>query len=83
MSQRNLAMDSRVVLDGIITRPEINGCHAVLCGEFNSEKQRWPVRVLKRRGGKEEMLLKAANLYLSPESDSEESDKVSVDGNAG
>ena len=82
MSRRNLAVNFWVVLDGIITRPEINGCRAVLCGEFNSEKQRWPVRVLKRRGGEEEMLLKAANLFLSPESESEESDE-SVDGDAG
>jgi hypothetical protein len=65
---------SRVELKGIVSRPEINGCRGVVIGNFDAEKQRWPVLVTKRRGRDEEMLLKPTNLVLLPETDCEESD---------
>ena len=72
--QRNLKQGCRVELQGIASRPAINGCRGIVIGEFDAEKQRWPVRVMKRRGKDEEMLLKPANLVLLAETDSEESD---------
>jgi hypothetical protein len=72
--QRNLKHGCRVELQGIASRPEIIGCRGIVIGEYDAERQRWPVRVMKRRGRDEEMLLKPANLVLLAETDSEESD---------
>jgi hypothetical protein len=72
--QRNLKDGCRVELKGIVSRPEINGCRGVVIGNFDAERQRWPVLVIKRRGRDEEMLLKPTNLVLLAETDSEDSD---------
>jgi hypothetical protein len=67
--QRNVQDGSRVELKGIVSRPEINGCRGVVIGKFDAQKQRWPVLVIKRRGTREEMLLKPTNLVLLAETD--------------
>jgi hypothetical protein len=72
--QQNLADGCRVELQGIVSRPEINGCKGIVIGEFDTEKQRWPVLVMKRRGRDEEMLLRPVNLVLSAETDTEDDD---------
>jgi hypothetical protein len=75
MSQQRILKDGcRVELKGIVSRPEVNGCRGVVIGNFDAEKQRWPVLVIKRRGRDEEMLLKPTNLVLLAETDSEDSD---------
>ena len=72
MSQQRILKDGcRVELKGIVSRPEINGCRGVVIVNFDAEKQRWPVLVIKRRGRDEEMLLKPTNLVLLAETDSD------------
>jgi hypothetical protein len=70
--QRTLADGCRVELQGIVSRPEINGCRGIVIGEFDMEKQRWPVLVMKRRGRDEEMLLRPVNLVLLAETVNED-----------
>ena len=74
LQQQSLADGCRVQLQGIASRPEINGCRGIVIGEFDTEKLRWPVLVMKRRGRDEEMLLRPVNLVLLAETDTEDDD---------
>jgi hypothetical protein len=69
-----LAEGCKVALQGLISRPGINGCRGVVIGDFDSEKQRWPVRVMKHKGNNEELLVKPANLVVLGQSDGGESE---------
>jgi hypothetical protein len=69
-----LAKGYHVTLQGLISRPEVNGCRGIVIADFDSEKQRWPVSVLKHDGKKEAMLVKPANLVLLVNSDGGESE---------
>jgi hypothetical protein len=52
------------MLHGLISRPEIDGRLAVIIGAFDSERGRWPVRILKvkRTEVNELVLVKPSNL---------------------
>ena len=39
-----------IILQDISSRPEFNGCFACICGPFNVESRRWPVRVILKQG---------------------------------
>jgi hypothetical protein len=39
-----------IILQDISSRPEFNGCFACICGPFNVESGRWPVRVILKQG---------------------------------
>jgi hypothetical protein len=82
---RILAKGCNVTLQGLISRPEINGCRGVVLSDFDSEKQRWPVCVMKYKGKKEDMLLKPCNLVLlvQTESDSGESEVSEISDESG
>jgi len=77
---QNLAEGCWVLLHDIVSRPEINGCRAIVIGEFDSEKRRWPVRVIKCKGRSEDMLLRPTNLVLLADSDSDQSDSIDRSG---
>jgi hypothetical protein len=66
-----LAHGCQVALQGIVSRPEINGCKGIIIGKFDAEKQRWPVLVANRRGRGEEMLLRPANLAPLTDTDTD------------
>jgi hypothetical protein len=40
----------RVRIKGLIALPEMNGCIGTIIQPFNSEKQRWPVCIKKKKG---------------------------------
>jgi len=77
---QNLAEGCWVLLQDIVSRPEINGCRAIVIGEFDSEKRRWPVRLINCKGRSEDMLLRPTNLVLLADSDSDQSDSSDGSG---
>ena len=40
----------KVLIKGIVSRPELNACIGRVIGSFDSEKQLWPVRVVLEKG---------------------------------
>jgi len=55
----------RVRVRGLQGRPELNGCVGVVIGQFDSDKLRWPVRVLVQSGDATstvEVMLRRENL---------------------
>ncbi len=54
----------KVLIHGVVSKPELNGCKGRVAGCCNEERQRWPVRVMPNIGAYEEMLLKLANIML-------------------
>jgi hypothetical protein len=44
------AVGCRVRIKDIVSRPEFNGCTGKILEPFDSEKQRWPVRVVRKKG---------------------------------
>jgi len=52
----------KVFIQGLVSKPELNGCRGKLVGCFSVDTQRWPVRVTPKSGAHEELLLKEANL---------------------
>ena len=55
---------SNVLIQGLVSKPELNGCRGKVVGCFNEESQRWPVRVMPKTGAHQELLLKVANIML-------------------
>lgn len=45
-----LTVGCKVLIKGIVSRPELNACIGKVIGSFDSEKQAWPVRVVLEKG---------------------------------
>ena len=54
----------KVFIQGLVSKPELNGCKGRVVGCFNEDSQRWPVRVTPKVGAVQELSLKEANLVL-------------------
>jgi len=59
-----ISLGSKVLIQGLVSKPELNGCRGKVVGCFNEESQRWPVRVMPKTGAHQELLLKVANIVL-------------------
>jgi len=55
----------KVFIQGLVSKPELNGCRGKVVGCFNADTQRWPVSVTHKAGAVQELSLKEANLVLS------------------
>ena len=60
-----ISQGSKVLIQGLVSKPELNGCRGKVVGCFNEESQRWPVRVMPKTGAHQELLLKVANVMLA------------------
>ena len=60
-----ISQGCKVLIQGLVSKPELNGCKGRVVGCFNKESQRWPVRVVPKTGAPQELLLKVANITLA------------------
>jgi hypothetical protein len=60
-----ISQGCKVIIQGLVSKPELNGCRGRVVGCYNEERQRWPVRVMPKTGAHEDMLLKVANIMLA------------------
>jgi hypothetical protein len=60
-----ISQGCKVLVQGLVSKPELNGCRGRVAGCYNEERQRWPVRVMPKIGAHEDMLLKVANIMLA------------------
>jgi hypothetical protein len=60
-----ISQGCKVLIQGLVSKTELNGCRGRVVGCFNKESQRWPVRVIPKTGAPQELLLKVANIMLA------------------
>jgi hypothetical protein len=64
LDQRSVADGCGVELQGIVSRPELNGCRGIVIGKFDAEQHRWPVLVSITSNVDEELLLAPENFRV-------------------
>ena len=60
-----ISQGCKVLIQGMVSKPELNGCRGRVVGRYNEESRRWPVKVMSKTGVPQELLLKVANIMLA------------------
>lgn len=66
MDAETLAVGTRVLVAGLQGRQDLNGLHGVVCGAYDEEAGRVPVKVVLASGESESVRIKPANLQPAP-----------------